>query len=79
MTEHVKTKRFLRSLASMDAFTEILNSTTMSKSEKEFMRLFYIEKLQMLEISERLNISESKAKKMHGRLLDIVRMAAMSS
>lgn len=73
MTEHVRTKHQLQSVGSISRFERILAETTLNEEEKNFLRLYYIEKKDLRFIGDTLNMSEGQASKMHRKILRAVR------
>lgn len=66
---NVTTQRKLRSIAEIDTFEKILNSSTLTFMDKEIFRLHYLEEKDFAYIADKFGYSESGIKKRHAKAL----------
>lgn len=69
MTEHIKTRRELKSIPLVNDFESIINQCTLSEFEKEILRLHYIEKQSLSFIGDKFGYAERTMKKKHKDIL----------
>lgn len=72
MTDHIKTKHKLQEVASVKLFEKILSEAILSDTEKDFLRMLYLEKKDLRCVADTLGMSEGAAKKRHSKILKIV-------
>lgn len=68
-SEHVKTRRKVKSIADIKDFDDLLNRSTLSEEDKEIMRLHYIEEKDFRYIGDLLGFSEATIKYRHRKAL----------
>ncbi len=69
---HIETRRYLRQIADVAAFNELLDAVILSKQEKQLMQLHYLDKHDFCYIGDKLGLSESSAKRKHREILRII-------
>lgn len=69
MTEHIKTKNKIKKINSKTTFNNILEDSMLSDVEKEFMKLYYVERKDLNYIADILGYSKPGISKMHKRIL----------
>lgn len=66
---HIETRRYLRRIANVAAFNEVINAVILSEQEKRLMQLHYIDKQDFRFIGDKLGLSESSVKRKHREIL----------
>lgn len=66
---HIETRRYLRQIANVAAFNEVINAVILSEQEKRLMQLHYIDKQDFRFIGDKLGLSESSVKRKHREIL----------
>lgn len=69
MSEHIDTKHKLKEIASISSFTELINSSTISDTDKQLLKLHYIQEKDFRYIGDMLGFSESTIKRRHKKAL----------
>ena len=69
MSEHIDTKHKLKEIASISSFTELINSSTISDTDKQILQLHYIHEKDFRYIGDMLGFSESTIKRRHKKAL----------
>lgn len=70
MTDHIKTRRKLKDIYSITAFEALLNECTLSDTDKEILRLHYIQEKDFCYIGDKLGFSETAIKQRHRKALN---------
>lgn len=66
---HIETRRYLRQIANVATFNEVINAVILSEQEKQLMQLHYIDKQDFRFIGDKLGLSESSVKRKHREIL----------
>lgn len=69
MSDHVETKKKIKSIYSVKTFEELLQSCTLSDEDKAIMRLIYLKGKSLNVIADELGFSESTIKRKHRIIL----------
>ncbi len=69
MSEHIDTRRRLKSIPLISDFNALLNLCTLSEEDKEILRLHYIQEKDFRYIGDRLGYSERTIKERHREAL----------
>ena len=69
MSEHIDTRKKLKGIASVSSFQSLINSVTLSTTDKQILTLHYIEEKDFRYIGDTLGFSESTIKKRHRKIL----------
>ena len=69
MSEHIETRKKLKEIASVSSFQTLINSATLSQTDKQILTLHYIDEKDFRYIGDTLGFSESTVKKRHKRAL----------
>lgn len=69
MSDHVETKKKIKSIYSVKTFEELLQSCTLSDEDKAIMRLIYLKGKPLSVIADELGFSESTIKRKHKTIL----------
>lgn len=69
MSEHIDTRKKLKGIASVSSFYSLINSATLSQTDKQILILHYIDEKDFRFIGDTLGYSESTIKKKHRRIL----------
>jgi len=69
MSEHIETRKKLKEIASVSSFTSLINSATLSHTDKQILVLHYIDGKDFRYIGDTLGYSESTIKKRHKKAL----------
>ena len=69
MREHIDTRKKLRGIASVSSFYSLINSATLSQTDKQLLILHYIDGKDFRFIGDTLGYSESTIKKKHRKIL----------
>ena len=70
MTKHIETRKKVRSIADMSSFNNLIDSLTISDSDKQLLVLHYIQGKDFRYIGDMLGYSESTIKRKHKRILN---------
>lgn len=68
-SEHIKTRKKIRDIASISTFNDLLDESTLSTEDKEILRLHYLEDKDFRFIGDTLNLSEQTIKYRHKKAL----------
>ena len=69
MSEHIETRKKLKGIADISSFTSLINSSTLSGTDKQILVLHYIEDKDFAYIGDMLGYSESTIKRRHKKAL----------
>lgn len=69
MSEHIDTRKKIKGIASVSSFYSLIDSATLSATDKQILVLHYIEEKDFRYIGDTLGYSESTIKKKHKRIL----------
>ena len=69
MSDHLKTKAKVKSIASVSTFEELLDACTLTEEDKEILRMIYLDGHEYCYIGDRLGYSESTIKRRHRKAL----------
>ena len=69
MSEHIDTRNKLKGIADISTFTSLIDSVTISESDKQILMLHYIEDKDFNFIGDMLGYSESTIKRKHRKAL----------
>lgn len=69
MSEHIETRKKLKGIASVSSFTSLINSVTLSQTDKQILVLHYLDDKDFAYIADTLGFSESTIKKRHRKIL----------
>lgn len=69
MSKHIETRKKVKEIADISSFTSLINSTTLSDTDKSILRLHYIDHKDFRYIGDMLGYSESTIKKKHRKIL----------
>ena len=69
MSEHIDTRKKLKGIASVSSFYSLINSATLSQTDKQLLILHYIDGKDFRFIGDTLGYSESTIKKKHRKIL----------
>lgn len=69
MSEHIDTRRKLKSIPSIVKFDELLEASTLIEEDKEILRLHYLKGKDFRYIGDTLGYSEQTIKKRHSKAL----------
>lgn len=69
MSEHIDTRNKLKGIASVSSFHSLINSATLSQTDKQILILHYIDGKDFRYIGDTLGFSESTIKKRHKKAL----------
>lgn len=70
MSKHIEIKHKLQLVGSKFKFEEILEDSMLSETEKQFMKMFYVEQKDIQYIADTLGYSKNGISKMHRRILN---------
>lgn len=70
MTPHVQTRNKIKEIPKLSTFNELLDASTLTPKEKQFMRLHYLEDKDFRYIGDVLGYSEVTMKKWHSKILN---------
>lgn len=68
-SEHIETRRKLKKVPLMADFEDIINRCTLSEREKDFLRMYYIEKQSLSFIGDKFGYAERTMKAKHKQIL----------
>lgn len=68
-SEHIKTKRKIKEIASINTFNDLINACTLTEEDKEILRMHYLQGKDFRYIGDVLGFSESTIKKRHKKSL----------
>ena len=69
MSEHIETRKKIKGIASVSSFYSLINSATLSHTDKQILILHYIDEKDFRFIGDTLGYSESTIKKKHRKIL----------
>ena len=69
MTQHLMTRKYLREIPRKADFEALLEESTLSDTEKEIMRLHYLQQKNFAYIGDTLGFSEETIEERHKRAL----------
>ena len=69
MSEHIETRNKIKGIASVSSFYSLIDSVTLSQTDKQILILHYIDEKDFRFIGDTLGYSESTIKKKHRRIL----------
>lgn len=68
-TEHVKTRKRIKDIASISTFNDLLEASTLSAEDKEVLKMHYLEDKDFRYIGDTLGLSEQTIKYRHKKAL----------
>lgn len=68
-TEHVKTRKQIKDIASISTFNDLLEASTLSAEDKEVLKMHYLEDKDFRYIGDTLGLSEQTIKYRHKKAL----------
>lgn len=68
-TEHVKTRKRIKDIASISTFNDLLEASTLSAEDKEVLKMHYLEDKDFRLIGDTLGLSEQTIKYRHKKAL----------
>lgn len=69
MTEHIKTRKVLKDIATIDTFNEIVDASTLSNEDKHILREHYLHGKNFAYIADELGYAEITIIKRHKKIL----------
>lgn len=69
MTKHIETRRKIQGISELDTFEGLLNRSTLSTTDKEILRMHYLEEKSLQFIGDALGFSEITIKQRHRKAL----------
>lgn len=69
MSEHIETRRKLKSIYSIQSFEDLLESCILTEEDKTILRLHYLKNKDFRFIADELGYSESTIKRHHKKIL----------
>ena len=69
MSEHINTRRKLKSIPSITGFNDLLEQSTLSDTDKAILRMHYLEYHDFCYIGDTLGFAEVTVKKRHAKAL----------
>lgn len=69
MSKHIETRKKLQGIADISSFASLINSATISDTDKTILQLHYLEHKDFRYIGDMLGYSESNIKKRHKKIL----------
>lgn len=69
MTEHIKTRKKLKDITLVTAFEDLLAQCTLSDTDKEILRMHYLQEKEFSFIGDTLGFSEATIKQRHRKAL----------
>lgn len=69
MSKHIETRRKVADIADISSFTRLINSSTLSSTDKQLLVLHYIDHKDFRYIGDMLGYSESTIKRRHKKAL----------
>lgn len=69
MTDHIKTRKVLKDIATIDTFNEILDASTLSNEDKYILRQHYLQGKNFAYIADELGYAEITIIKRHKKIL----------
>ena len=69
-TEHVKTRKRIKDIASISTFNDLLDASTLSAEDKEVLKMHYLEDKDFRYIGDTLGLSEQTIKYRHKKISD---------
>ncbi len=71
-SSNIETKHKLQKITNKAEFNKIVDKVALSSEQRQLLNLYYLQKLNLQLISEKLNIEYSTAKKYHSQALNIL-------
>ena len=69
MTKHIKTRKVLKDIATIDTFNEIVDASTLSNEDKQILREHYLHGKNFAYIADELGYAEITIIKRHKKIL----------
>ena len=69
MTEHIKTRKKLKNITLVTAFEDLFAQCTLSDTDKEILRMHYLQEKEFSFIGDTLGFSEATVKQRHRKAL----------
>ena len=69
MSDHIETRKKLKGIASVSSFASLIDSATLSDTDKQILKLHYLDEKDFRFIGDTLGYSESTIKKRHRKIL----------
>ena len=69
MSKHIETRKQVKEIADISSFNSLINSTTLSDTDKQILVLHYIDDKDFKYIGDMLGFSESTIKRRHKKAL----------
>lgn len=69
MTDHIETRKKIRSIADVSSFSNLIEQTTLSEEDKNILYLHYLDGKDFCFIADTLGYSESTIKRRHKKAL----------
>ena len=69
MSEHIETRRKLKGIADISSFNSLINSATLSTTDRQILVLHYLDEKDFSYIGDMLGYSESTIKRRHKKAL----------
>lgn len=69
LTEHIKTRKKLKNITLVTAFEDLLSQCTLSDTDKEILRMHYLQEKEFSFIGDTLGFSEATIKQRHRKAL----------
>ena len=68
-SEHIKTRNKIKEIASITTFNDLIDACTLTKEDKDLLRLHYLQGKDFRYIGDKLGFAESTVKKRHRKAL----------
>lgn len=68
-SDHIKTRHKIKAIAEINTFNQLLDACTLTDTDKELLRLHYLQEKDFRYIGDMLGFSESTIKKRHRKAL----------
>lgn len=68
-SEHIKTRSKVKEIASITTFNELLDACTLTREDKEILKMHYLQGKDFRYIGDMLGFAESTVKKRHRKAL----------
>ena len=69
MSDHIETRKKIKGIASASSFASLIESAMLSPTDKQILKLHYLEEKDFRFIGDALGYSESTIKKRHRKIL----------
>ena len=69
MSDHIETRKKIKGIASVSSFASLIDSATLSDTDKQILKLHYLDEKDFRFIGDTLGYSESTIKKRHRKIL----------